>query len=399
MNAALEAALKYAAAGMFIVPVHGITPDGKCTCGKADCSKPGKVPFGGSKWQDIATTDADTIRKWAWTYPGCNFGLHLDKSRLVVIDVDSDEGHEWARSLEIPPTLIVMTGTKPGQRHRGEHYLFRATTPNPGGPARKSLGPGVELLTGNGHVVIEGSRHVAGFTYEEEHRSTGTVADAPAWLLAARAPSSSQPPAPAEAGNAAQRMVADAVLFVTRDGHGRNETGLWLACQLRDLKLSKADAEPHLLDFQRQVRKLREPHYTRKEAMETLRSAFSKPPRDLPTKPQGAQKVPAQKPSSLNDLFDGEVVTLGELTLRKFVPLRFAVGGLFPLGALTIVCADPKAGKSQLMLEAAAAVANGTQYLGRDTIEGKTLYLDYDANAKPNSSAGRSGWEGAAPIS
>ncbi len=59
----------------------------------------------------------------------------------------------------------------------------------------------------------------------------------------------------------------------------RNETGFWLACQLRDNGYTEAEAEGVMLDYASQVSGNGIKPYTRTEALESLKSAFSKPPR------------------------------------------------------------------------------------------------------------------------
>ncbi len=59
----------------------------------------------------------------------------------------------------------------------------------------------------------------------------------------------------------------------------RNETGFWLACQLRDNGYTETEAEGVVLDYASQVSGNGTKPYTRTEALESLKSAYSKPPR------------------------------------------------------------------------------------------------------------------------
>ena len=59
----------------------------------------------------------------------------------------------------------------------------------------------------------------------------------------------------------------------------RNETGLWLACQLRDSGYTEAEAAGVMLDYTNRVHGNGTEPYTRAEAIATLKSAFSKPAR------------------------------------------------------------------------------------------------------------------------
>lgn len=57
--------------------------------------------------------------------------------------------------------------------------------------------------------------------------------------------------------------------------HGRNDTGLWLANQLRDNGYGQDEAAPIMLDFQRAVVRQGDHEYDESEALKTLRSAYT----------------------------------------------------------------------------------------------------------------------------
>ena len=63
-----------------------------------------------------------------------------------------------------------------------------------------------------------------------------------------------------------------------REGN-RNQIGFHLACQLRDDGLSESEAREVMLSYVDQVGEGKTP-YTAKEALTSLKSAYSRPPRD-----------------------------------------------------------------------------------------------------------------------
>ena len=74
MDALLAAALRYAAAGIAVMPLHAPTPAG-CTCRDgAGCGSPGKHPRLRHGLLD-ASTDARLVRAWWARWPGANVGL------------------------------------------------------------------------------------------------------------------------------------------------------------------------------------------------------------------------------------------------------------------------------------------------------------------------------------
>jgi hypothetical protein len=57
-----DAALGYAYRGWRVFPLHGFI-NGICTCGRAECSSPGKHPLVRRGLYE-ATTDATEIQRW-----------------------------------------------------------------------------------------------------------------------------------------------------------------------------------------------------------------------------------------------------------------------------------------------------------------------------------------------
>ena len=89
-NRMLEAALDYAAQGMFVFPLHSTNAAGACSCGRTDCGSAGKHPRTGHGHRD-ASTDPQQIRRWWAMWPDANIGIASGESGLVVIDVDVEE--------------------------------------------------------------------------------------------------------------------------------------------------------------------------------------------------------------------------------------------------------------------------------------------------------------------
>jgi hypothetical protein len=141
----------------------------------------GKVPaIAGGRGVLDATTDIDTITAW-WSgrYRGANIGGRVPDP-MFVLDVDPRHGGlESIAALEqqhdhLPETLMTISGRGDG----GRHYFYCRP---PGRLSAKRLGPGVDLKTSSGYVVLPPSIHPAtGQPYMQIERP---VAAPPEWLI------------------------------------------------------------------------------------------------------------------------------------------------------------------------------------------------------------------------
>ena len=180
MNPFLEAAMSYASRGWRVFPLHGIV-NRTCTCGRSDCSSPGKHPLVRRGLYE-ATVDAGAIGDWWRRWRRANIGIATGtESGIAVVDVDLPSALESLDRLlgaELPMTLTGLTGGG------GLHLIYRCSDQSLGNSAGRLPGledemPGVDLRANGGYVVAPPSVHRSGARYE--------------WLIADR------PPAPAPA--------------------------------------------------------------------------------------------------------------------------------------------------------------------------------------------------------
>ena len=176
---ALTAALRYAARGWRVFPVHAMGA-GRCSCGKVVCPSPGKHPRTPNGVKD-ATTDPATVRQWWQQWPAANVAIATGAG-LMVLDIDPDKGgdeslEDLQRVGRLPETLEVMTGG--GGRH---YYLeTREAVSN----SASKLGPGLDIRGAGGYVVAPPSNHASGGRYEWEGLTdgVGALGVAPGWLV------------------------------------------------------------------------------------------------------------------------------------------------------------------------------------------------------------------------
>jgi hypothetical protein len=173
----LTAALRYAARGWSVLPVHWPLARGGCSCGDRGCPSPGKHPLL-PKWERYATNDPGTLASWWAQAPEANVGIACGASGLAVVDIDGRAGIQSLRKLQVehgklPLTLRFRTGS--GGLHlvyRDESYAI---------PGRIGLLPGIDIRGQGGQIVAPPSLHQSGRRYEALAGPT-EPAELPRWL-------------------------------------------------------------------------------------------------------------------------------------------------------------------------------------------------------------------------
>jgi len=167
----------YGQHGIPIFAVHSIV-NGRCTCGEADCTNPGKHPATKHGFKD-ATTDPIILKKM---FPGCdelyNIGMPTGvASNTIVLDIDGKEGEK--KLLELQATHGVLPETRTIKTSKGRHIYFQA----PARPLTSFANPEtkIDLRANGGYVMLPPSRHLSGCEYEV--LKDVPVAVAPDWLI------------------------------------------------------------------------------------------------------------------------------------------------------------------------------------------------------------------------
>jgi P4 family phage/plasmid primase-like protien len=164
--------------GWHVLPVHGINPLGKCTCGRThvETKEIGKHPAAKSGQRD-ATTDATQIQTWWEENSDYNIGVFARPSGFFALDIDPRGGGNKSlkklteeMGVVLPDTVEAITGNyydnETGGNFRGRHLLFKAPENS------KFVGNlDAEGLSGidvkhNGYILISPSRHFSGVCYE-----------------------------------------------------------------------------------------------------------------------------------------------------------------------------------------------------------------------------------------
>lgn len=153
----LDEASVYLGMGWCVYPAHHVDfSTGACSCGNLKCPCPGKHPIGRwTEYQNRLPTKRE-VQLW-FSSLECNIGMVTGSiSRIVVVDIDGEEGLEVADTLDLAPTLSARTGG-------GGTHLFYATDEPVEGRIRAF--EGIDIRGDRGYVVLPPSLHKSGNHY------------------------------------------------------------------------------------------------------------------------------------------------------------------------------------------------------------------------------------------
>jgi KaiC/GvpD/RAD55 family RecA-like ATPase len=347
-----RAALKYAALGWPVLPIHTMR-GGHCSCADPACEHPAKHPFArfAPKGVKNATTDPQTIRRWYEEVPDLNVGIALgEPSGIVALDIDvghkdgADGTVELARLEEthgsLPPTARERSGGG------GSHYFFRWNGAPI--PAKREIAPGVELRGTGGYLIVAPSCHASGKRYERCDRgSQEVIADPPPWLLSLPSRASVSKPEP--------RITSHSTLDCPPKGM-RHDKLRNLAMRLARLGLDEAELRKFIIDLAKEWGFFDENRGG--EVENIIVSALLKASKDAPT--EDVDWVP----STFEGVLDERAGAI-EWVAREFIPR----------GGTTLLAAEYKTAKTLLIYQAAFDLARGKPVLGRFMVDGPKRVL------------------------
>lgn len=370
-NFRLTAALDYISRGWWVFPLHypkiGMSGKATCSCGKSNCGSVGKHPITENGFKN-ASNDEAQIRQWWSQSTSANIGLVTGaKSGIVVIDIDVDKGGmETFTELtdaygQFPETVEVRTGGG------GMHFYFQ----HPGWDFKNSssrIGKGIDVRGDGGYVVAPPSLHEKAKRYEWLNGASpdgSTLAEIPEWVVELLKVKELPKQQPIVRGSSEDGQHWLGKALAKCNIGNRNETGFWLATQLRDAGMSEREASGFMRDYASRCPRGDSP-YQEHEALASLRSAYSEPARE-PAKGSGSAK-PYRKPERDIEPPQVEVkpVESPSLELSKYIN-KVVAGEIYnvPLpwsqttrltdcglpGSVTTVCGDPGVGKTFLILQ------------------------------------------------
>lgn len=304
-------------------------------------------------WQNIATTDMVVILQWAKQFPKANFAaLCGETTDILLIDIDEkNDEHGLAswKEFEAGRGIETLTVRSPSG---GKHLYFRWDK-RLDFTKIQGLLPGVEAIGNRQCVTIPGSFYANGAEYLID--IDAPIAPAPEWLVEKIIHHKAKPkPAKAAASGglipSGQRNVALASLAGKLQRQGIGATAMLAAIR----EENKTRCEPPL------------PLAEVKEIVESISSRYEPHPDPEPPEDNIREFVSP-------DIAEG--ITSKILLDNEYAEPAWIVDQLVPPG-LMLLAGKPKAGKSWLALQMAAATSVGMPFLNHyETTPGKVLYL------------------------
>lgn len=223
----------------------------------------GKSPLvSWTEFQKRLPTEAE-LRQWQSQFNPKLWGIVTGKvSGIFIVDADNAIARDFLEKHGLQPHIETPRG--------GAHYHFRY----PGFHVKTMAGilPGIDVRGDGGFVNLIGERADGQYTIVRppEDGNLYEVAKLPAEMQRLLRPKSKTP--------LAERILQEAV--ARAQPGNRNDTGLWLACQLRDNGVSQSEAEAVMLHYATQVGNTGPELYTEREAIATLEQAYGRPARE-----------------------------------------------------------------------------------------------------------------------
>lgn len=319
-----------------------------------------KSPMEGFHWRQHSSNDLSQVLDWANQHPECNWAIDAGKSGLCILDIDNKKGKFGSLDLElleaeqgeqIPVTFTVATPTG------GEHYYYKGDSKNTAG----KLGEGIDTRGEGGFVVAPYSVTPEG-SYEITNEDA--LAELPQWIssrigetLERDAKPSIYRDEPTDILDAVKFLISDAPESI--EGNGGNNTAYTVACRVRDFGISFDTASRLMLDH---YNPRCQPEWSEKDLDGIVRNAYN------------YAKLAAGD-ASAKSAFEGfnpetgdvlEVINAASLVGLPEEEPGFLFEDFIPKNEVSLMIGDGGTGKSQLVTQAAFAVAAGKDFMGME---------------------------------
>lgn len=276
---------------------------------------------------------------WHARWPDCRWAVVTGYRSIIVLDFDGEAGMATMKQLGLHP--IVRTP------HGGAHVWITGVRWSVAGGARvhEAKFPGLDIRA-DGQVA---TFHGQGYQVDAKGQAY-TFEDLPVRvrnLLRRRRQRKRRAPAvpiPDDFSDQTLRQILLGEALARLATSSRNETGFWLATQLRDERYPKSTIMKTLTEYADHVSNLGDHPYTWQEAYNSVVSALTQP---------------ARLPRMLRD--GAGITLLSEVEIEQ---VSWLWTDRVPMRKVTIIEGDPERFKSTMTLDLAARVSRGAPMPG-----------------------------------
>jgi hypothetical protein len=349
-----------------------------------------------NEWTSLQTVrpSLEQVLEWhAELHPAGYAVVTGEISGVIVFDFDGATGLVTMRRLGIRPHERTGSG---GAHEYVLHPGFRVPTLNSKTKAAlQQILPGVDIRGDGGYAVFFGHNTAGAYKrlrpLSQPDPWAGELVDKLMELLREEQakPAAREPIANTVLVGSVSRIPATEILAMflarERNGAGRNDTGLDLACQLRDNGYGEDEAAAVMFEYAAAVKTVNtkghwEP-YTEAEVRATLRSVYNRAPRE-PWAQKGQASRAAGAPEVAAPEEDSRHAQAGCLIINSFAEVDMKpINWLWPKriarGKVHLAAGNPGLGKSQVTASIAAAVSTGGSWPDAQTqcTPGNVLFL------------------------
>lgn len=334
----LNELLKLRNRGLSLIPVAGKRAPDK------DGAKRPSIPW--QEFQERIATE-DEIKKWLELYPNGDIGVVTGPiSRLLVLDIDGEDGKLALKGYNIPPTWTVKT-------KRGWHYYFRWVPALDGKVTTKAaIKPSVDVRGEGGYVVAPPSAGYNGTPYTWERAPhLVPLAVPPEWLL---------------------NLLPPKGTTLTTVKHDDNSKQSWMLNAFDDIKEGNRNET-----FTRIAGSLRAKGYGKEEIFELLKAKSMEinfDLRELRTISESVSRYPSQ--ATVEENVSADV----ESFLSNVETVEWICEPVIAKKTIGFVAGLPETMKTWLMMDLAVECARGGgQWLNRFPVKpARILFIDQE---------------------
>jgi hypothetical protein len=331
---------------------------------------------------------AEEIAGWSQKSPASWAVITGAISGIITLDFDGAAGAATIQSLNLKPHRKTPSG---GFHVDFKHPGFHVRTLN--SKTKRELGekfPGLDIRADGGYACFTGRTDKGQYTWlneSEPYPLDLLPHDLVQYLGLVKPPPATNGVVMPKHHRPDGRVDSDLLIGRALErvrSEGRNNSGFWLATQLRDNGYSQTEAENIMRNYASRcpdtnTKGQHEP-YGNNEIMATVREVFSRSARDPWTSRNDHPAIEHPQQATRGKPPSPEVLNVADILALKTPEPKLLIETLLPIPGAILLAGAAKSGKTVLAVQAALAVASGRPLFDyyRVLEPGPTLLVEQD---------------------